>query len=270
MQCGPYALIRAEVLGQLRQQAGQALQAWCDGWGVARDDVVLECLRAWEGAAQLPAAPGWRQSWRAGERTLALCWAGEMPAQVQRLLYAPDRQYGPAGGAVTAVAAGEAAWQDLLQGLGVALTGGAPAADAPAPSLADWRHASGAVLLVLRIGRHACYALLNHEAVQALAESALLRAGLQAPASAPLPALDYAGLLAALPVRLPVPLGAAEVDLGSLTRLQVGDVIRLDTAADRALRINGPTGIPLFDGYLGRAGEQLALELAPHDTTNGV
>lgn len=262
MRCSPYALIRAEVLGQLQERAGQALQVWCDGWGVARADVALECLRASEGAAQLPAAPVWRQCWRADARTLALCWAGEMPAQVQRLLYAPDRQYGPAGTAVTAVAAGEAAWQDLLQGLGKALTGGAPAADALAPAADDWRHASGAVLLVLRIGRHACHALLNHEAVQALAGAAPPRAGL--------PALDYTGLLAALPVRLPVPLGAAEVDLGSLMRLQVGDVIRLDTAADRALRVGGPSGAPLFDGYLGRAGEQLALELVPHDTTNGV
>lgn len=265
MQAVPYVLIRAEVLDQVLLPAEQALQAWCEDWGVAREDVTLECLRAWDGAAQLPAATVWRRSWRKDTRALALTWSGELPALVQRLLYAPDRQYAPSGGsAVTAVAAGEAAWQQLLQGLGMALIGGEPAPAAAQPPASDWRYASGAVMLVIHIGRQACHALLNHDAVQALAHS-----DAQA-ASARLPALDFARLLAPLPVRLPVPLGAADVDLGSLMRLQIGDVIRLDTVADRALRVAGPSGAALFDGYLGRAGEALALELAPLDTTNGV
>lgn len=272
MQSRPYALIRTELLDQVQRLADQALQSWCDGWGAARQDVALECLRAWDGAQQLPAAPAWCARWQADTRALSLTWPAELPAQVQRLLYPPDRQYAPAAGsAVTAEAAGEAGWQALWQALAAALVAGGAAAPTPqAPAADEWRHASGAVLLVLRIGRLACHALLDHGALQALAEQAMLRGALLRPTAERLAALDYAGLLAALPVSLPVQLGAAAVDLGSLMRLQAGDVIRLDSVADRALRVNGPSGAPLFDGYLGRAGDTLALELAPHDTTNGV
>lgn len=265
MEQRPFVLLGAGALAAARQALGGAVDAWCRDWGVARDEVLVECVRAWEGAAQLPAAPSWRAPWRAGERALAIAWPDELPAQVRRLLFGAERQHAPAAGAAhTALAAGEAAWAALLLGLSAAVVpGGGMAAEAMPAAAADWRHASGALLVVVRVGRQACHAVLNGEAVAALV-------GPAAP-DARLAALDYARLLAPVAVRLPVALGEARVDLGSLLRLDIGDVIRLDTPADGALPVRAPgagAGAPaLFGGHLGRRGEDMALELAPHELT---
>lgn len=258
MRLRPFALLGDGVLAGARRALGAAVDAWCADWGVARDELVVECLRAWDGADQLPAAPAWRAPWRAGDAALALAWPDELPAQLQRLLFGADRQHAPATGA--------AAWRDLLRALAAALLpGGVAAAEAMPAAADDWRHASGALLLVVRVGKQTCHAVLNAAAV------ARLGGGAAAPL-AKLPAQDYPQLLAPLAVRLPVTLGQARVDLGGLLRLAVGDVIRLDTAADRALPVraaDAPAPV-LFGGYLGRRGEDLALELAPHDLTHGV
>jgi flagellar motor switch/type III secretory pathway protein FliN len=268
----PFALLGADVLRAVHGLLEQAVHDWCADWGVARDELVLETLRAWEALDQLPAAPAWRRPWQAAAGGMALAWPEEWPAQLRRLLFAPDRPYAPAaGGAGIAMAAADAAWLELQRALAaVAVPGGGQGADAMPPSPADWRHASGALLLAIRLGKQTCLALLNHDAVRALARQAALRGVVQPSAAAPLAALDYRALLAPLEVALPVEIGRAEVGLGSLMRLEAGDVIRLDTAADRALRVTGPSGAVLFDGYLGLADGHVALELVQHDLTFGV
>lgn len=265
----PFTLLGADVLHGVYGLLERALRDWCADWGVTRDELVLETARAWEEEGQLPATPAWRQSWRSAGGAMALTWAAEMPAQLQRLLFAPQRQASPvASAADTAAAAAQAAWTALLQVLAaVAVPGAVRDADAVPPASADWRRASGAVLLAIRLGKHTCHALLDHRAVQALARQA------ESPGSAksapPLRALDYRVLLAPLDVALPVELGRAQVGLGSLMRLEAGDVIRLDTAADRAIRVNNSAGSALFDGYLGLTDGHVALELVRHDLTIG-
>jgi flagellar motor switch/type III secretory pathway protein FliN len=272
MRQRPFSLIGNDVLDAVRRLLDGALRDWCADWGVERDGLVLECLRAWEGEQQLPAAPAWRQPWRSGDGMLSLAWAAELPAQLQKLLFAPDRQYMPSAGTPhTAVAAGAAAWDALVGAMAAAaMPGGAAAGEAAAPPAEHWRRASGALLIVLRVGKQACHAVLDHEALQALAEQLALRGALRRPAADKLAPVDFHAMLADLPVALPVALGSAQVDFGSLVGLRAGDVIRLDTAADSALQVRGPSGAALFDGYLGRAGEAMALELIPHESTNGV
>jgi flagellar motor switch/type III secretory pathway protein FliN len=272
MRQRPFSLIGNDLLDAVRRLLDEALRGWCADWGVERDGLVLECLRAWEGEQQLPAAPVWRQPWRSGDGTLSLAWAAELPAQLQKLLFGPDRQYMPSAGTPhTAVAAAAAAWDELVHAVAAAaMPGGTAAGEAAAAPAAHWRHASGALLIVLRVGKQACHAVLDHEALQALAEQLALRGALRRPAADKLAPVDFHAMLADLPVALPVALGSAQVDFGSLVGLRAGDVIRLDTAADSALQVRGPSGAALFDGYLGRAGEAMALELIPHESTNGV
>jgi flagellar motor switch/type III secretory pathway protein FliN len=260
----PYALVSASVLERLRVVADGAIDSWCRDWGADRGELALECQRAWDGAPQLPAHLTWHSPWADSQASLAQAWSADLPAQIQRLLFGADRQYAPAAApARLAADAGQAAWRALLQALSAALLPGGRAASAEAPPPAEaWRHASGAVLLALRIGKQACFLLLNHAAV--------LRHTPPAPPGAPLAAPNYGVLLADLALTLPVKLGSAQVDLGSLARLAVGDVIRLDSAADRALTVHGPAGTPLFDGYLGRVHDYMALELAPLDLSDGV
>ncbi|MRW94179.1 hypothetical protein GJ699_29820 [Duganella sp. FT80W] len=260
----PYALISDTLLARVRAAADGALSAWCRDWGIAADAPVLECARAWDASAQLPAAPGWQAPLIDGAAVLARAWSSEMPAHVQRLLFGSERQYQMAdGSAPLAAAAGVAAWQALSEQLArTLLPSVAEAADA-APAAADnWRRASGAVLLVLRLGKQACHLVLNHAAVE--------RFNVGPHDLPPLAPASYRQLLDSQSVLLAVGLGAAEVDLGSLVRLAVGDVVRLDALADRPLTLRGPDGTALCGGYLGRAGPSLALELVPHDLIDGV
>lgn len=261
-----FVLVSAIRLAETERALDAATATWCQAWGVARDGLVVECARAWEAPRPAAAAP-WRQSWGAGEGALALAWPVDMAAQVQRLLFASDRRYPPTGGiAQTAVAAGEAAWLALLKILATALLAdGKATEDVAPPPTPEWRRGSGALLIVVRIGQHVCHGLLNGAAVAALNRSPIVTPRKLAPVS-------YPDLLSPLALRLPVALGSAQVDIGSLMRMSVGDVIRLDTAADSALNVMAPgvAGNVLFDGFLGRSGAELALELAPHDITNGV
>ncbi|MTV41463.1 FliM/FliN family flagellar motor switch protein [Duganella radicis] len=264
MRHQPYALLGASLLERVHRAADAAIERWCGDWGAARGDLVLECVRAWDGAQQLPAQATWRAPWADGDASVAQAWEADMPAQVQRLLFGADRQYAPvAMAAPIAADAGRAAWRDLHRALlSALLPAGVAAGDDSAPPPADWRYASGAVLLVLRVAKQACFLLLNHAAV--------LRHAEPAQGVVPLASLNYTALLGDLPLKLPVRLGSAQVDLGSLVRLAVGDVIRLDTLADRALTVRSHAGTALFDGYLGRVDDNMALELAPLELNDGV
>lgn len=267
MSVRPYMLVGGDVLAAAQGMLEAVLGDWCADWGVPREELLVECLRAWEAQARLPAVPLWRRAWRAGDDEWALAWPAEGQQPLQRLMFVPDRRaVADAGVAGLAAATADAAWQDLSQRWANLLVPGAVADDAqPAPARAAWRHASGAVLVELRLGRQVCHGVLSGTALQALARQAGLRSLLPTAPSAPLPALDYQALLAPLPVRLPVELGRVEVDLGSLVKLGVGDVIRLDVAADRPLGVTGPAGKILFDGYLGLSDGMVALEVARHN-----
>lgn len=267
MSVRPFMLLGGDVLAAAQGLLEAVLGDWCADWGVPREELLVECLRAWEAQTRLPAVPLWRRAWRSGDDEWALAWPAEGQQPLQRLMFVPDRRaVADAGVAGLAVEAAYAAWQDLLERWSGMLVPGAGADDVqPAPARTAWQHASGAMLVELRLGRQVCHGVLSGTAVQALARQAGLRGLLRPAPSAALPALDYMALLAPLPVRLPVELGRVEVGLGSLVGLGVGDVIRLDVAADRPLGVTGPAGEILFDGYLGLSDGMVALEVARHD-----
>lgn len=266
MPVRPYTLLGADVLAAARRQLDALLASWCDDWGLARDALVLECQRAWEGVAQLPAAPAWNASWRSGDARLALAWPTDWTAQLQRLMFAPEPR--PAALAALAAGAAAAAWDAWQRSLAQALL---PQADPEllpsAPLRTDWERASGALLVTLRIGRHACHACLSHALLQVLAQQARQHGQLATASQAPLAPLNYAALLAPLPVQLPVELGRVELGLGSLMGLGVGDVIRLTAPAEQPLPVSGPGGQILFAGYLGLQDDSVALEIVRHHYT---
>lgn len=259
----PYVLLAASVLAEAQRAIEQALAGWCADWGVARSEIVLDVVRAWEGAGRVPAMPSWRQPWCAGERALMFTWPDSMPAQLQYLMFGADHGSGPEP---LAQATGEAALLALSRALADAvITDGAAGVSPSPPPSSTWRHASGALLVVLQVGRLECHAVLNCAATARLAREVVTATQL------PLAPVDLAAVLAPVPVRLPVCLGTARVDLGGLASLAPGDVIRVGAAADDPLRIRAPgtRGTALFDGYLGKIGKTMALEVVSHDLKKG-
>jgi hypothetical protein len=267
MNWRPFALLPQASVDAVQSAVRDAVARWCAAWGVPPEEVGLTGERAWEAAGRQPA---WHDGRAAGAQSLWLAGGEDFAAQVQRLMYAPDRSLS-AGGLSPLWEGAAAAAQDALL---AALRDLLPAGEAPvARPSAQFESASGAVLVTLRCGRAAVHALFDHGAVQALAGLARVRQGgaAQPPARpAALAPVSHRAVLAPLPVRLEVALGAAQVQLGSLRALGVGDVIRLEQHAEQPLSVQGPQGVPLLAGYLGASEGQLALELAPHHINTGV
>lgn len=63
--------------------------------------------------------------------------------------------------------------------------------------------------------------------------------------------------------RIEARLADCELDLATLRRLQIGDVVRLPHPLARPLGVRAPGDAPVFDGFLARSGAYRALELVP-------
>ncbi|SFG88858.1 Type III flagellar switch regulator (C-ring) FliN C-term [Duganella sp. CF458] len=245
MLARPYILLSGTRLAQIERRLADALQRWQEQWGDA--GLHVACTAAGRAdAAGFAARAAWQGSGQAW-----MAWHDEFGAAVERGLFG-----GVAAGLAHTLAA--RAQQALLAGLAEAAMPGAlrqgePGAVAPA----NWQPGAGAVLARVHCGRHTLQLLLEREAVAALAPAAPLRPPALAPCRLP-------GLAGSASVALPVRLGAVQLDLAALMSVQVGDVIRLDAAADQPLPVLAPDGgQPLFYGHLGRAGKLLALEVGP-------
>lgn len=251
MQVRPFALLGGRRLAQLRDALDSALASWADDWGLAAQTAGV--LRAWEAP---PHSAPWQYARQGSDgRTVWLAWPAELPAQLQRQLFAPERRHGPPSApAPLAQSVAEAALAALAAGLAQHLLGGVSVAAPSQPPAGCRDHASGAVAFEVGVGPLVLHGLLNHAALQALAP---------APAAPPLPALELASALAPQPLHLQVAVGQAEVTLGSLLALQAGDVIRLDSLAERPLAVRDAAGKVLFGGYLGTEEGKLALEAVP-------
>jgi flagellar motor switch/type III secretory pathway protein FliN len=68
-------------------------------------------------------------------------------------------------------------------------------------------------------------------------------------------------LLATRAVRVVAQLGEAEIDIGTLQSLAVGDVIKLDTRVDQPAQIFSTDGTPLCHGHLGTRDGHKSLQL---------
>jgi flagellar motor switch/type III secretory pathway protein FliN len=258
MAVRPYTLLGASVLARVQSALQAALAPWCAQWGLAGASVTAECARAWEvKGAQLP--PAWQQLRQQAGASLYLGWGTELPAQLESLVFPPDRSYAeaPTGESTLARGAAEAALADLLQALADGCVGGAAAQEpgAPAAAAALLNPGSGAIVAHIRLGRSACVCLLDGAAVAALR-------GAQAHALPALAGVAHAHALRDVALRLPLAIGQAEVALGSLMTLAVGDVVRLDTLVAQPLKVSGPDGSVWFEAHLGTLNDALAIEVA--------
>lgn len=262
MHVRPFRLIAASALATARSTLEAAVHAWADDWGLAPSLLLIEVERADE-VAFGKAASGWLGCGGDDGRAGWLAPHADLAAELQRTLFAPDGSYAPAALHPASLAPGAAA--AALTGLVGALLGAAglraPAAGAcpePLPAQHTARGA-GALLVQLKLGKHGLRCLLNERSSAALAAAPARTDGPRLPKLA---SVNYRAVLDKVAVTLTVDLGSANVKLGSLASVRVGDVIRLDTPADRPAALREPGGAVLFDAYLGRAGGSVAVEIA--------
>jgi hypothetical protein len=257
----PFTLLGQNVLDDVQRALAPVVAAWSADWGVAP---ALLAPRA-ERACDAPAPPGdvgpaWSYVHAQG-RSAWLDLPSELAGDVQRALFAPEVGAAAAPGAAAHFSAATArgALDALTLALGRSAVGdGAAAAGHGEPDAAAWKRGAGSVLVFLGGGARPARLLLDGASVRALCAPAAAAVA----ALPPLAGVDLRAAVASQEVRLQLSIGGARVAVGSLLTLGVGDVIRLDSLADAPVTLSTSSGTPLLSAYLGRAGADVAVEIA--------
>lgn len=257
MKVEPFMLIGASVLASVRSAAELAARDWTADWGLAADAVTLGARRACE--SSVPETTGAWSCFASQGQHVYVGWHPDSTAVLQELMFAPDAVHAPAFADVAqlAPAAARAAIDALACALASSLLGsaGSTPAACQAPEAAHYRRGGGAVVLSVAIGRQQSCLVLDQACVRRLAGQATVAA---------LPALakvDIQRELSDTGVILDLNVGTARVGLGSLMTLAIGDVIRLNAPVEQPISLSLPSGVPVLNGYLGKVGTQLAVEL---------
>ena len=161
-----------------------------------------------------------------------------------------------------------AAWEDcrrrLAAALGPSSSGGSQGRAAVGPADDVLRPWSGTLLLTLPWWGHAIALLLSGDRVAASITGADVTQSKGARAPGPLtPVWDA---LARRGARIQVQTSPFELELGALSALRIGDVLRTSHPLDRLLSVRlssaeTSSGATIYAGYLGRAGDARAVEL---------
>lgn len=244
---------------QQRQQLGEsldaALQAWAGDWLPERNlqPRRIHVALAWED----PLA-GQTRWLGLGSRGHSAAWlADKHNAEEILATWIFNADQGATGGPIAASCAARAHAAlrlCLRQHLALDAAGDATA---PAPHLL--RAWSGAVVLSVGLAQaERLHILLNRQACEHLLGPAALSAATVAetrPALSPLPQA-----LSRQRLRARVEMNPVELDIGTLSHLLPGDVIRLPHALARPLGVT-VQGTPVCGAYLGRQGAHRAIEL---------
>lgn len=234
------------ALQAMHQRVRAAVAAWCRDWGLAVGEDLPDGLLA------APLQGGSRMALHSleGATVAWLAWsASSLDDLAQRLFGAAS-----ADATVTRQVCTDCQ-ASLAQHLGAAFGLGprGPHGDAMPDAAALTRPWSGIACVALPAG--AC-----------LVADAGLQRMLPLPPPGPLaprpPVTRVHEAAAHLPVRLRALLADCRLDAGTLDGLVPGDVLPLRHPLDAGVRLAGPDGEPVLQGWLGRRGPWLALELA--------
>lgn len=247
MNVTPYLLPGRSVTTGLAQRALAALESWACDWAALPDHAVT-CGDACEAAPATLDTAWQRRVLAAGADVfIALPWDGQR--WMEQLVFSLD-DGAPASPLAAAVAVD--ALDALAAQLVEALTGQVSKPGeraAPAPALL--RRGAGTILCTVQLGTRTLRLLVPAGAYGAATPTA--RTGE--------PVVPLRRALAALPVPLTVELCRAELTLGYLRTLALGDVLALPMALDAPLHVHGPDAAPLCAAHLGSVDGRRAVEL---------
>lgn len=248
-------------IARVRRAAGTALESWRAAWAVASPSVPIECVRAAEAQrspeeawSPLAGAPG---AWLGFSGRVHGLTGVELGLSALRLELVGTGEKTPVASEVV-----HAASHDLEQRLGseLALKAGGGGEAGPGPS--SWLRWSGALLLSIPWWSAELRVLLSGETV----ERFLFPSGRPIAKKAPRGALvQLAQAVASRSVRVEAQLEPLELEVGALTSMRVGDVLRTTHRLERPLVVAvgaaGAENVVEWSGFLGRAGSNKAVEL---------
>ena len=261
MKLRPFALLSTSILNRTNRLLAEALEEWRTAWGLDMLDIRIECVRAWDAEPAQPALP-WQRCYAQGQKSVWIAWQPEFFRYVQRHLFPPDQRHVLRPGGEISLASEGAEKATLAFSERVAGAAGLAVTDAHGthiPPSAVFDRGSGAVFARIRVGEQSAACVFNYDCIRAMNDTPASQA------AAALPVADIRTALRNIPLALPIEIGQAEVEVGALMTLAVGDVIRLQASVDKPLTVYGPERNALFDGYLGTVERNVALEVVRRD-----
>ncbi len=259
MEVRSFRLLSASVLGAVKLQLDGLLDRWCTDWGVQQGGMQVDCIRAWDASPQQMAMQ-WQRSYVDKERVLHFSWPAELATHVQRKMFPSDLRHvvHPTQSSLIAAGASEKAIYSLLDHIAASFSlknKTEQTGKASQSTSHEFTRGSGAIFAGIRLGEYSFGCLFNGECIDSLSDQ------IKPPMDKMPFQVDYKKALRSVVVSLPVEVGQAEVDIGSLMQLGVGDVIRLDTSIDKPVVVSSPDGHRLFNGHIGTSKNAVAIEI---------
>jgi len=269
---------RARPLHQWSRARKEAVQshfaeihrAWCADWLPTDDASAHGDTAVWLSDSEAESAfvpKGWTAFWSFADATVVMPGYTALHA-IARAMFGLDAVREVSG---IADVVARAAWTDWLRRLTTspALEGSELQEVAPPKDGIPAMPWSGALWLRWRWCGGFWRLALPREAVAAWAGAESAEAVAPAVPAPPTTGLDRA--LAHEKVILRAALGGAELNLGQLQSLRIGDVIPLQHRLDTPLKVITGEGTELCEGWLGRRQGRIAIEMAlpaGHQTNN--
>ena len=261
MNVTPFLLLKRSTTERLALHANAALARWGSTWTTLPDSVVT-CTAATAKHHSLAAAADWRCRTLSNGAPVWLLLPAGLERSLEQLLFglnemdATSEKHLPSP---LANSVAQEALEDLAAGLINALAnqsaGSTPAAQAAPLPASLFRPGSGAVLCTISFAEKVIRLLLPAESNPAAQPIKTKQASMRAPLST----LHQA--LAKVQVKLSVEVSQAELTLGYLGTLAVGDVLALPTSVDHAMRVTGPGDTTVCHAHLGTLTGFHAVEL---------
>ena len=270
MNTTPFALLKHSTAELLTRRASAAFGRWRADWTARPNDLAqsnteqttVACISASEKGDSLSGSSDWCQRSLSDGISVWTMVPSSIERNVEQMLFdlnemgANDERRQPSSIASSVV---QGAIEDLLASLISALTDQGsqktPAAKTTGVGTRLFRRGSGAVLCTVVIEEKAICLLLPREAITALLQRQDRLAGPREATS------TLHDALANVPIRLSVEVSQAELTLGYLRTLAVGDVLALKTSVDHAMRVTGPGDTTVCYAHLGTLAGFHAIEL---------
>jgi len=260
MKVRPYALLGNALLARIERQVELVASTWSADWGFEPENVVVSSQRAWEESSREEA---WQQCYQQGEGCAWLSLSPEFLKAVQRQIFPADLRHAFQAGDTAPIATDGAKKAVAALADAIAQAFGFSSSllnidndRKPAQELFEF--ASGAILVVLKIGEQSIKSLLNYAGVEAQHRP------VDSKPLARLPRVDLTKALSNAPISLKVSAGQVEVGVGNFMTLALGDVIRLPISIDKPLTVLGPDNGVLFGAHLGKQSQSMAIEVVPY------
>ena len=261
MEWRRFRLLNERELRLAGEALGRALAPWAEAWMHTPNLGEVRCIIACDArrTTLFRESDHWLDARETDAPLAWICVPDSQRAGLARNLFGERTSHGEGKSALLPAVA-DAALRALLELL--AAQGGDGAVDRPAPSVSQptrevWTRGSGAIVCELRIGEGVLGIVLAESWVRrALAPFKQARRRMPTPSD---PRLG----LESLSVRLAVWAGSAEVELGLLQSLAPGDVVKVDLAVDRPMRVSVEGSDSGRRVFLGRVGDRKAVVFVP-------